>query len=317
MAKNKKTNLVFTDKNEKMSVIAYCCGIAESFTRDGSKYVKATMRDLDGNTRTIQGFDGFYEYYNVLEPGKVYNIDVFYDTRYYNFVNSIGTENTEIEAPEFLGEMCYDDSYKKRFTELYKGLRTPLHQLLQQIFYRNKNDFVIFGNIPYSKNGAYNKRGGVFKLTVDLANFAQRNAQANGLDVDLCVAAALLYNIGEIDNKTIMGDDVPEIALLKTDTNAIIRLTRAMSLMETEGYHFDDEDFKMIEHILMTRYSHDIPATPEAILIRMGNEYCKKLDMCYHGLENLKPGESVINKDLKTAAYKPLRNETKEKDAHQ
>ena len=218
-----KTNLVFTDKNEKMAVIGYCSGVAESFDRNGKKYVKAMFRDLNGESRTICGFDAFYEYYNLLEVGKVYNFDVWYDGKYYTFCNGIGTENTGTMPEEFLGEMCYDDSYKKRFTELYKNLRTPLHQLLQKVFYENRQEFITFGNIPLSKQGAYNKRGGVFKLTVDLANFAKRNAEANGLDVDLCVAAALLYNIGEIDNKTRMGDEVSDIALLKT-FNGIGRL---------------------------------------------------------------------------------------------
>lgn len=301
-------NLVFTDKREKMSVIAYCMGVAESFDQNNHKYIKAKLRDLNGEVRTVQGFDSYYDgYINLLEQGKVYNIDVFYDGRYYNFVNAVGTENKEIECCEFLGDFCYDEAYKKRFIALYKELRTPLHELLQKVFHCNKQDFITFGNIPYSEKGAYNKRGGVFKLTVDLAEFVKRNAEKDGLDVDLCVASAMLYNIGEIDTKTIMGDDVEDIALQDTKVNIANRLTRAITLMEKEGFEFDYEEFQMIYHIIGVRDFHDIPAIPEAILIRMGNEYLKMMDMCYNGLENLKPGQSQIDWSKKTAAYKPLR----------
>ena len=296
--------LIFTDRNEKMTVTAYCCGTAESFTRDGHKYVKASLRDLDGNIRTVQGFDKFYEYYHFLQPGHVYDVDVYYDTKYYNFVNNIGTENTEVHPAMFLGNMCYDQSYKEEFTNLYKSLRTPLHELLQQVFYKNRDDFVAFGNIPFSKDKAYNKRGGLFKLTVDLAEFVKLNAEQYNLDVDLCIASALLYNMGEIDNKTLMGDDVPDRALLKTETNTIKRLMKAVYRMESQGYSFDGEDFRLIEHILMTRNAKDIPATPEAILLRAGNDYCQMLDMCRSGMETLGPGESILDMRRKTASYK-------------
>lgn len=301
-------NLVFTDKREKMSVIAYCCEVAESFNQNGQKYVKAIFRDLNKEKRAVTGFDGYYDaYIKLLEPGKVYNIDVFYNDKYYNFVNAVGTENKEVEPVEFLGDFCYDQSYKDRFVALYKGLRTPLRELLQKVFHCNKQDFIVFGNVPYSNNGAYNKRGGVFKLTIDLAEFVMRNAQADGLDVDLCVASAMLYNLGAIDKKTIMGDPVADIALQDTKINISNRLTRAITLMEKDGFEFDYEEFLMIYHIVGVRDSHDIPAIPEAILIRMGNEYLKMMDMCYNGLENLKPGQSQVDWTKKNAAYKPLR----------
>ncbi|RYG68177.1 HD domain-containing protein [bacterium] len=124
-----------------------------------------------------------------------------------DFQGQISLENLQIvSAPADLSrfEMPMHGSFRAhqtRFNDLVRSVRNPdLYALLKEIFRHDGDVWTRFAESPAATNMHHNYRGGLLEHSGEVALLCERLAGAlPHIDRDLLVCAALLHDIGKIE----------------------------------------------------------------------------------------------------------------------
>jgi len=181
--------------------------LSQPTLRNGAKghYVFCTVADATGE-RAAKAWNFASENFEALQNAEFVRAAGRVDSAAAYLGQIILNAVEPIAAPTDLArfEMPVPGDYKAhqvRFSDLIRGVRNPhLHALLKEIFRRDGEIWPCFEGAPAATSMHHNYRGGLLEHCGEVALLCERLAGAlPHLDRDLLITAALLHDIGKIE----------------------------------------------------------------------------------------------------------------------
>lgn len=158
-------------------------------------------------------------------------------------------------------------------------------------------------------NTGYRGRGGILEATLKMLESAEAMAGIYKLDRDLMVAGAILYNIGRTSTTDELGNTMPEDVLIGAANLSSEKIFMAkIELLRMYGENPDrqqligllkqGENVRLLQHIVLSRYSGLKTAIPEAIILRSLDSITIELDEINEMKREAVPGKVMTNSNL-------------------
>lgn len=271
--------------------------------RTGDAYLSLTMADRTGSIAAV-----FFR-----PPGAAVAIPVGGVARVSGVVTVFrGTRRISIES--MAPADCWDpgeliaigprpiDEMKRELSELLRSIKTPtLRRLVASVL--NEGDvFERFCTLPASQSYHHAYLGGLIEHTLSVTRLCAHIAATYvGVDRDVLLAAALLHDVGKVDELSI------DTAIGYTDEgrllgHVIIGLRRVQAA--AEHVKIDNKVLTQLEHALLSHHgelewgSPKRPSTIEALLLH----HADNLDAKAAGFLSLTSGASVAEEVWTDAA---------------
>lgn len=277
-------------------------------SRNGDKYQKVIVRD-NNNHEAV-----FYNFKDEIVGKFPFVINAKVDTS--EFKESACSKilsyelDKEAKVSDFLPKAQIDSAKAiKALVEKTTGIRMGLRKIVGTILNEHIRAFRYY---PLNKSGCFSRTSGILEATVKLTEMAEKTAESFELDRDLMIAGAMLYYIGK--TKTIdesynyTADDV----LLGNGLTATLIVHDAVNKLSKDEEikdYIDENDVRLLMHILSSRYKGIPTAIPEALVLR-------HLDAIVTDIEKMKVVQSeedhetiVNNKEFNGRIYCPAKSE--------
>ncbi len=174
-------------------------------TSSGAPYLQLKLRDCTGE-RVAKLWNAPDNLLESLSGSKVVKVRGFVESgsKYAGNLrlNSIEAHPEPADLTPFLPPLPGDHAaHKARFLDLIRAVKNPhLKALLKEIFDPQGELWPRFCEAPAAKSMHHSHRGGLLEHSGEVALLCERNASVlPHLDRDLLVAAALLHDIGKLE----------------------------------------------------------------------------------------------------------------------
>ena len=298
-----RNNIKELELGQTQAIIALVKSVSTHKAKNGGTYQCVMIRDADQNETACMLWDNF------MSPAKMrlpkimrltLNISQNNESLSYRLVHYEEEPNVNREPfmpkADFDRQAAWDELVHKT-----KTLRAPLKQIVAQVLKDAKAAFI---NLPM-KTG-YRGTGGILASTLKLVEACDAVSGIYKMDRDLLVAGAITYYVGKTECTDEMGNILADDVLIGEGALAYKKITLAKLKIEAscEGNPEkaailemlrNEEDVKLLDHIILSRATGVKTAIPEAILLRALSAVTVDLKEAETTAEHAFEGEIVQN----------------------
>lgn len=190
-------------------------------------------------------------------------------------------------------------------------MKKPYSLFIKKMIIDNKEKFI---HSSAARSVHHNYIGGLLYHSYRMAKDADAIAPFYHLDADICVAGALLHDIGK--TRELATDDIGN-TVYTLDGQLESHITMGANMLDDTarelGIPLGSEPVRILRHIILSHHgkyefgSPALPSTGEALLIHSLDMMDMKLTIWEAETANLEPGALAENSNgvLETRAYKP------------
>lgn len=269
--------------------------VTKATSRNGSPYEKMVVRDHEGNMTTVLNWGAPFS----ENPPAVVHLRVM--TEQYQecpAYRMVSFEASNEKREKFLPKRRINmrESWAE-LVGLLQGIRPELYTIAKNVLEADQKAFLL---LPLTQSEAFSCTCGILEATLKLTKLAEHSAQVLGLDRDLCIAAAALYYSGSTQCVDSGFMATPDETLFGA---GISSYTKVVEWLDTN--HADEkesiresQDFKLLCHILLSRYKGVQTAVPEALLLRHLDAIVQETDEIKDKLALASPGSVTSIKGI-------------------
>lgn len=240
--------------------------VQSSVSRTGDAYQKVVVRDEFDHEATIVNFK------DPIQLKLPVVITASIDTSegkesVFSRILSFKVEEKE-DLNKYLPKPRINEKETVKFlVNKNKEIRSGLRRIVALILNEHLKSFTSY---PFAQSGSFSRTAGILEATQKLTMLAEQTAEIMNLDKDMMLAGAMLYYIGKTQTIDNSYQSTPEDVLLG------VGLSSAMIVQETvqkikagqDQNEIQDEEVKLLMHILTSRYRGIPTAIPEACALR-------------------------------------------------
>ena len=275
--------------------------------KSGAPYQKVMVRDLDGNECTFTQFDVMLDI-KLPMIAKVKVDCVEYGAN----LNMKIKECVEVEGytmDQFLPKAHIDSKESwKYIAKIVKSVRNSLCRVVCAVLAEDKNKFL---TLPMNPTGAFARQSGILEATTKLVELAEHTAKLQNLDRDLLISGAILYYIGNLDTIDEGYNMTPISLMYGAEVTSYTKVQfKAKELIENNEEARADirgEDIMLLSHVLMCKSDKNIPAIPEASVLKYLDVMLQETDQMTEALRTAEPNTIVNDANRPNRwLYKPI-----------
>lgn len=182
---------------------------ADKRTKDGDPFVVLTLGNRSGRIDTAPIWSDKLEWADGADQGRV--VQAIGDVSTYGR-NGSAKRQLQLAAPlrvlppgqltveDFLPRIAGDPARLWEWVDRTRAeLQSPALRQVLACFFGDDAFRVRFERTPGSTQGHHAQVGGLLQHSVEVANIARQTARTMRANVDLCVAGALLHDIGKVE----------------------------------------------------------------------------------------------------------------------
>lgn len=236
-------------------------------TRNGDRYQKLIVRDNNDHEAI------FFNFKEEIVGKFPFVVNATVDTSEYRESACSKIISYQIDksanVSDFLPAAKIDsDASIKILANKSRNLRMGLRKILASILNEHVKEFQYY---PLNKAGCYSRTSGILEATIKLTEMAENAAESLGLDKDLMIAGAMLYYIGKTQTIDNSYNYTPDDVLLGTGLSATIIVHDTVDKLKKDekiSPLINEQDVKLLMHILSSRFKGIPTAIPEACALR-------------------------------------------------
>ncbi|AEI14108.1 metal dependent phosphohydrolase [Flexistipes sinusarabici DSM 4947] len=275
----------YLDKENKNYGLFFVANIFTHETEEGFPYQKLVLYNDRGKT---VGYS-----FNESQNDKIYKYIRISGKKFKNGdsgVININIKNAEIVEPsiENIGKTLNLNTAEKKYLKEIHGFIDLIQDAELKTFMTNVftdwRTLVSFTRIPASLKNHDSKRNGLIKHTLDvtkIADFLARNFSAD-IDVDLCIAGALIHDIGK--TRVYRKDYKKGKYIYSKKANLLGHKYCGMKLIDkflNEYCYLCENQHIMLSNIFLNQHStdYDLGISHEAYIVKTADEMAARMNV--------------------------------------
>lgn len=300
-----KENINELEIGQTQYILVLVKSIENAATRNGVPYQKLTVRDAHEHEVPFFNWDSPIS----LPIPTVARVQVetreYKSEQSYKFICCEEAAGANIEV--FLPKGNIDS--KKAWSDLVEiccgstktqttGIRFTLRKIVGGILMDQSKKF---RSRPLTKSDSYSRRSGIIEATLNLVKAAEAMADIQPLDHDLIIAGAMLYYIGNVNTINDVYAETPDDILLTAGNIASdLILLKSVDLKSDDNLEeaIDDEDIRLLRHIVTSRFKGIKAAIPEAVVLRYLDTALQETDLTFTSMKEMEYGSMTTNNRL-------------------